>query len=93
MLQLISNWRMQVKTTEDTTLPYQIGKIRKAGKAKCWQEDGEIGSSEHTDRDSNLAELNQTKPGDPLLCVGQRSSPAGPEQNTRTAVCSSHCVW
>lgn len=26
VLQLISNWRMQVKTTEDTTLPYQIGK-------------------------------------------------------------------
>lgn len=26
MLQLISNWRTQVRTTEDTTLPYQIGK-------------------------------------------------------------------
>lgn len=30
--------------------PIRQAKIRKADKAKCWQEDGEIGSSEHTDR-------------------------------------------
>lgn len=64
--------------------PIRQAKIRKADKAKCWQEDGETGSFAHTDKGPNLAELNQIKQGDPLLCVVQRTCPQQ-DQNRASA--------
>lgn len=91
MLQLISNWRMQIKTPLRHHFTHiRQAKIRKADKAKCWQEDGQdpLGT-QRAQIWSCLSNYMQQF----TLSTCPENSPTGPQENknmaTHPTVCGS----